>query len=455
MSSHTLDLTSGNIKKIVIQFALPYLFASFMQTFYGLVDLFVVGLFDPTQTSTAVSIGSQFMHVITVMIVGLTLGTTVVIGQHVGAGDKNRSEKATGTSVLFFLILSFVLTGILLLCSRSLVSILLTPAEAVPETLSYLRICFAGIPFIVAFNVISSIYRGYGDSNRPMFFVGIACIVNIALDFVFIGLMDLGASGAALGTVCGQAVAVIAGLIYTKSRSADILPQRKHYRFYKNELFFVLRVGFPIFIQEGLIQLAFIIIQVIGNSRGLIDATSIGITEKFIGFLFLVPSAFLSAISAVTAQNYGAGKQERARKALYFAVTVNMCWGILCCLLCELFPGTFISIFRNDPAIIASATLYLRSYSFDVIFASIHFCFSGYFNGSSHSGITFFHNILSAVLIRIPGAWILSRLYPHTLMPMGIAAPAGSLLSVLICLFFFRRIIKKESSPAADSTLSS
>ena len=203
--------------KNLIRFALPYLLACFMQTFYGMADLFVVGLYNGSQTTTAVAIGSQVMHMLTVIIVGFAMGATVRIGRYVGAGDERAAAKTVGASVAFFVMFAAALTVGLLLCTNLITSVMLTPAEAVEETRLYLGICFAGVPFITAYNVISSIFRGAGDSKRPMYFVAVACAVNIVLDFILVG-GGMGAAGAALATVFGQAVSVAFALFMLRRR---------------------------------------------------------------------------------------------------------------------------------------------------------------------------------------------------------------------------------------------
>lgn len=299
--------------KTLIRFALPYLLACFMQTFYGMTDLFVVGLYNGSETTTAVSIGSQVMHMLTVIIVGFAMGTTVRIGRAVGAKDERAEDRTVGASVAFFTVFAAVLTVGLLLSVRMITSVMLTPAEAVEETRLYLLICFAGVPFITAYNLISAVFRGVGDSRRPMYFVAVACIVNIVLDFVFIGGMGLGAAGAAMGTVFGQAVSVLFSFFVMRGRDFRFRVTRQDIRLDREAVAQICKVGAPIACQDGLIQVAFIVITVIANSRGLIVSAAVGIVEKIISFMFLVPSAFLSAISAITAQNMGADKPERAR----------------------------------------------------------------------------------------------------------------------------------------------
>ena len=438
------DLTQGSVGKNLLLFALPYLLSCFMQTFYGMADLFVVGLYNGSETTTAVSVGSQVMHMLTVIIVGFAMGTTVRIGRSVGAKDDQAVTETVGTSIVFFAGFALVITVVLLVCAGGITRVMLTPTEAVSETETYLTICFAGIPFITAYNVISSIFRGAGDSRHPMYFVGVACVVNIALDFVFIGAFGLGAAGAALGTVCGQAVSVAVSLLMMRVRDLGIHVKLRDIRVGQEVIAQILKVGAPIALQDGLIQIAFIVITVIANSRGLIVSAAVGIVEKLIGFMFLVPSAFLSAISTITAQNMGANQEKRARQTLYYGLAITVGWGCLCALYNQILPHTLVGLFIKDDAVLAAGCEYLRSYSFDCVFAAIHFCFSGYFCGDQKSMISFIHNITAILLVRIPGAWLASVLFPDTLYPMGWAAPLGSLLSALICIGFYVYYRRKD-----------
>lgn len=441
------NLTYGNPLTVLIKFALPFLLSSFMQTLYGMVDLFVVGLYNDASATTAVSIGSQVMHMLTVIIIGLAMGSTVKIGYCVGAKDFKTAAKTIGNSISFFVTLSLIFTVILLLCTKGIVDIMLTPIESVAQTNEYLFVCFLGIPFIVMYNIISSIFRGLGDSKTPMYFVAIACMINIILDFVFVGGLHLGALGASLATVLAQAFASVFGLFIMKKRAFGFTLKREDFLFDGQMLKDIIKVGLPIALQDGFIQISFIIITIIANSRGLIFAASVGIVEKFIGFLFLVPSAMLSAISAITAQNYGAGKKERAKLSLQYALSLVIVFGGVMCLFCQIFPETFVGIFTREVPVIKAGALYLMSYAVDCIFAGIHFVFSGYFCGIGKSGVSFVHNIISILVMRIPGAYLASVWFPDTLYPMGWAAPLGSLISAVICVGFYVWSEKREKYP--------
>ena len=290
------DLTTGSVFRNVVSFSLPYLLSYFLQTLYGMADLFIIGQFEGVASTTAVSIGSQVMHMFTVMLVGLAMGATVSIAQATGGGDKKRTASAIGNTVTLFMLLSLALTALLLALRGGIVSIMSTPEEAVQGTLAYLTVCFIGIPFITAYNIIASIFRGLGDSKSPMYFIAVACVVNIALDYYFMGTLHLGPAGAALGTTLSQAVSVLVSLaVILKRRLISV--RRADFRPQRAVMGKLLQIGVPVALQDGFIQVSFVIITIIANRRGLTDAAAVGIVEKIIGFLFLIPSASRSSSS--------------------------------------------------------------------------------------------------------------------------------------------------------------
>lgn len=291
------DLTSGSVWKNIVYFSLPYLLSYFLQTLYGLADLFIVGQFDGVASTTAVSIGSQVMHMLTVMIVGLAMGTTVNIGRAVGARDSQKASKVVGNTTVLFVGVSVVLAVVLLVLVQPIVRVMSTPAEAVEGTVRYLTICFIGIPFITAYNVIASIFRGLGDSKSPMYFIAVACVANIALDYLFIGALHMGPAGAALGTTLSQTISVAVSLLVILKKKTGISVKRADFRPERVTMGQVLKIGVPIAAQDGFIQVAFIIITIIANRRGLSVAAAVGIVEK--NHQFSVPGAIFNAFHGV------------------------------------------------------------------------------------------------------------------------------------------------------------
>ena len=438
------DLTTGSVLKNIVFFSLPYLLSYFLQTLYGMADLFIIGQFNGVDRITAVSVGSQVMHMLTVMIVGLAMGATVTIGKAIGGKKLEQASITVGNTITLFMGVSIVMTILLLLLVKPIVAVMSTPSEAVSETIIYLTICFIGIPFITAYNIISSIFRGLGDSKSPMYFIAIACVANIILDYLFIGGLHLGAAGAALGTTLSQTVSVIVALCVVLRRKTGITLKRQYFKPQMETMGQILRIGIPIALQDGFIQIAFIVITVIANRRGLNDAAAVGIVEKFIGIVFLVPSTMLSTVSALSAQNIGAGKHERASATLRYAIMIAVGFGIVVAVITQFTGKDIVGIFTNDESVIVLGDQYLRSYIWDCVFAGIHFSFSGYFCAYGLSGISFLHNVLSIICVRIPGAYYASLYYPDTLYPMGFAAPGGSLLSVIVCVIAFCIVRKRR-----------
>lgn len=328
------ELTSGSVMKNLLFFSLPYLLSFFLQTLYGMADLLIIGQYGGVADTTAVSVGSQVMHMLTVMIVGLAMGATVNIGQAIGGRDNRRAALFTGNTVTLFMGLSSVLTLLLLILRNAIVSAVSTPADAAAGTVDYLTICFIGIPFITAYNIISAVFRGMGDSKSPMYLIAVACAANIALDYLFIGALGMGPAGAALGTVLSQAISVIISLIVIKRRSTGLALTKADIRPNKQIIGKILKIGIPVAMQDGFIQIAFMVITVIANRRGLNDAAAVGIVEKIIGFLFLVPSSMLSAVSALGAQNIGAQKPNVQEKRCFTQFLLPRAlaaqWRLLC-----------------------------------------------------------------------------------------------------------------------------
>lgn len=436
--------TTGSVLRNVLSFSLPYLLSYFLQTLYGMADLFIVGQYEGVAATTAVSVGSQVMHMLTVMLVGLAMGTTVSIGQAVGGGDHCRAAAAIGNTVTLFMGLSVVLTAILLLLVQPIVAVMSTPAEAVAGTADYLRICFIGIPFITAYNIISSIFRGLGDAKSPMIFIAAACAANIGLDYLFIGGLGLGAAGAALGTTLAQAISVAVSLAVVLRQKTGVAPGRQDFRPQRAVMGQLLHIGVPIALQDGLVQIAFIVITVIANRRGLTDAAAVGIVEKIISFVFLVPSSMLSTVSALGAQNIGAGKPERAVQTMRYAMMIAVGFGLVVAVLAQWIAEPVVGLFTPDAAAVKAGGQYLRGYILDCLLAGVHFCFSGYFCARGLSGLSFLHNMLSITLARIPGAWLASRFFPQALLPMGLATAAGSLLSVVVCVTAFAVLRRRD-----------
>ena len=438
------DCTTGSIAKHIVIFAVPYFFSILLQTLYGIADLFITGQFNSTDSITAVSIGSQIMHMITLAIAGLAMGATITIGKAVGSKQKEQAAKAIGNSTTVFMSGSLALMCILLISMNGIIHIMSTPVEAAAGVKEYLGICFMGIPFITAYNLISAVFRGLGDSKTPMYLIGIAFICNIALDYLFIGALSMGPQGAALGTTLAQAVSVACALVSIMRKKTGIRLHRNHFQIERNIVGTIFRIGLPVFFQNTFIQISFLTVTVFVNMRGLYDAAAVGIVEKMIGIMFLIPSSMHATVSALAAQNLGAEKKERAKQTLWYAVAICICFGIATSFLTIAFAPQLVGLFEENETVIRLGAEYIKGYVWDCIFAGIHFCFSGYFCALEKSGLCFLHNFLSIILIRIPGAYFTTKLFLGTLFPLGLVTTFGSVFSAVFCLAVYLVMEKKK-----------
>lgn len=439
-------LTEGKVGKVLIKFAYPFLIANFLQALYGAADLFVVGQYADPAAVSAVSIGSQVMQTITAIVLGLSMGGTVLIGRYIGAKDSKNAANTIGTMTVSFSVLAIVLTAAMLCLCDAWVAIMQTPAEAVALTKSYILICSCGILFIVGYNGVSAVFRGIGDSKTPVYFIGLACLINIVVDFILVGGFHLSAAGAAIATVAAQAVSFLASLLYIRKKGFAFQFTKQHIKINRGVLKQMLKIGVPIALQDSLISISFLIITAIINTMGLMQSAAVGVVEKLIVFAMLPPSAFASATATVTAQNIGAKKPERAKKAVGYGIGYSLVFGISVFIFAQIAPEMLTSVFSNNKQVITIAAAYLRSYSFDCVLVCFVFNLNSYFNGCGKSVISMVHSIAATFLLRIPMSYLLSKIEGVTLFEIGFAAPTATMLSLIICIIFFIRLSRKNGN---------
>lgn len=436
----TDSFTEGRLFLPLIRFALPVLFALFLQALYGAVDLLVVGQFGGELADvyvSAVSTGSQILQTLTGTITGLAMGLTVYVGEKIGANRREEAGKIIGSGIFLFTALALVLTAVMLLLDEQITQLMHAPAEAFADTVGYIAICSAGTVFIVAYNLLGSIFRGIGDSRTPLITVSIACVLNIFGDLLLVAVFDMGAAGAAIATVFAQAVSVLLSLWIIRRQQLpfafslrDIRPAGRHIRR-------ILRLGAPVALQDLLVSFSFLAIIAIVNNIGLTESAGVGVAEKVCVFLMLVPSAFMQSMSAFVAQNMGAGKPERARRALKYGIATSLAVGIVIGGFTFFRGDLLAAIFAKDAALIASAANYLKAYAIDCVFTSFLFCFTGYFNGCGHTTFVMTQGIIGGVCIRIPVSYLMSRVLPVSLFRIGLATPISTVVQIALCMAFF------------------
>lgn len=431
-------LTKGSIFKSLMIFSFPFLLASLLQAFYGAADLFVVGQYADSAAVSAVAIGSQVMQTITGVILGITTGGTILIGQYLGARREKDMAKTIGTIICVFGLFSVVLTILMVLFTNPIARIMHTPAEAMKYTQQYIFVCSCGIPFIIGYNAVSGILRGMGDSKTPLYFIAIACVINITVDIILVDFFKMGAVGAAAATVGAQGISFLLAVLFLWKKGFPFEFGKKYILLFPQKAKIIFHLGLPIALQDGLINISFLLITTIINTMGLTASAAVGVVEKIIVFAMLPPTAFASAIAVTTAQNIGAGKIERAQKSLYAGIACSLVMGIAFWIYSQISPESITSLFSNDKEVIYTAAAYLKSYSLDCILVCFIFCMNSFFSGCGHPIFPMVHSLIATFLIRIPVSFFLSRIEGITLYKIGFGAPLATFISLIMCIIYIK-----------------
>ncbi|MBQ9306602.1 MAG: MATE family efflux transporter [Clostridia bacterium] len=441
------DFTRGSILPALVRFALPILGALVLQAMYGAVDLLVVGKFAGSADVSGVSTGSQLMMSLTSIITGLSMGTTVLLGQRLGAGRREEAGDVVGTAVALFCVLAVALSALVLLFTDTLCTWMQAPQEAFGATRGYVRVCAAGLIFIAAYNVLGSIFRGLGDSRTPFLAVCIATVVNVAGDLLLVAGLRMGATGAALATVLSQALSVGICLPIIRKRGLPFSFTARQIRLEKQVVRQTLTIGTPIALQDLLVSFSFLAILSIVNGLGLTASAGVGVAEKLCGFIMLVPSAFMQALSAFVAQNVGASQHARARKAMGLGMALSFSIGLILASLAFFRGDLLCGLFTDEQDVIMAGWDYLKAYAIDTLLVSFFFCFNGFYNGYGRTRFVMIQGLIGAFCVRLPVSLLMSRIEPPSLFRIGLAVPMSSVVQIIMCSVYFvflRRAQKAE-----------
>ena len=437
------DFTQGSILKKLALFMLPILGALVLQAAYGAVDLLVVGRFGSTSGLSAVSTGSQVLNLVTFVVTQLAMGVTVLIARYLGEKKHEFISPVIGGAAVVFALLAAVLFGVLVFLARPISSLMQAPAEALDLTTSYVRICGAGIFFIVAYNMLSALFRGLGDSRSPLIFVLVACVVNIIGDLVLVAGFHLDAVGAAIATVAAQAVSVVCAVIMLLKKDLPFSIKKADFRLnFQCKKF--LAIGLPLALQEFLTQLSFLALCAFVNRLGLEASSGYGVACKIVNFAMLIPSALMQSMASFISQNIGAGKHQRARQTLRTGIGIGLFFGLFVFALVLCKGDLLCSFFTTDAPVIANGYAYLKGFALETILTAILFSMIGYFNGSGKTVFVMAQGLFQTLLVRLPMAYIMSIQPNASLTMIGLAAPASTAVGVLLNVCFFLYLNRKE-----------
>ena len=448
MKSDKSDFTQGSIPKKLALFMLPVLGALVLQAAYGAVDLLVVGHFGTTSGLSAVSTGSQVLNLVTFVVTQFAMGITVLIARYLGEKRPEYIGQVIGGGAVVFTIIAAALFVVLVGFARGVSVLMQAPAEAVELTASYVRICGAGIFFIVAYNVLSAIFRGLGDSKSPLIFVLVACIVNIIGDLVLVAGLHLDAAGAAIATVAAQAVSVVCAIV---------MLVKKHLPFHFRKSDFSLNlqcrkflgIGLPLALQEFLTQLSFLALCAFVNRLGLEASSGYGVASKIVSFAMLIPSALMQSMAAFVSQNVGAGNKKRAKKSMFTGIAIGLAFGCAMFALVWFRGDALSAVFTTDAAVIANAFAYLRGFAPETVATAVLFSMIGYFNGNDKTVWVMVQGLVQTLLVRLPMAYFMSIQPNASLTMIGLAAPTSTAVGILLNVCFFLSLEKKSAGHQA------
>lgn len=439
------SLLEGNIYKSLLKFSIPFIIANIIQALYGTADLLIVGIFTDTEGLAGVAIGSQVMQIVNGLILGITMSGTILIGQYYGAKRKDQTSNTIGTLLTIGIVTSVLLTISMFIFIKPILNILQTPQGAYLDAKKYIAIASSGIIFIFGYNAISAILRGLGDSKTPVYFISIACVCNIVLDLLFIGVFEMRASGAALATIISQGISMILAIIHLSKEKFIFEFKFKNFHIDKEIGLKLFKLGLPLSLQEVLLWSSFLVIAAIANKMGVEESAAVGIVAKFEVFSMLPPMALSYALAAMTAQNMGANKSDRARKALNISIIISFIPSIFFLGWAQIHPQSIMGTFKADVLVAQAGAKYLKTFSIDFLLVAIKFNLNGFLNGCGSTTFSMINGIASSVLVRIPMAFILAIYLSKGLLGLGLAAPIASLISIIASMTYIRRgLWKKE-----------
>ena len=436
------DFTQGSILNKLIPFMMPVLGALVLQAAYGAVDLLVVGRFGTTAGLSAGSTGSQILNLVTFVITQFAMGITVLIARYIGAKKVEQIGELLGGAVTVFTIICIILFVVMVFFANPLAVLMQAPEEALALTSVYVRICGGGIFFIMAYNVLTAIFRGFGDSKSPLIFVFVACIVNVVGDLILVAGCHLDAAGAAIATVVAQAVSVVLALLLLKKRELPFKISRKDFRL-NRQCRRLLSVGLPLAMQEFLTQMSFLALCAFINRLGLEASSGYGVACKIVSFAMLVPSSLMQSMASFVSQNVGAGKEDRARKAMLTGMGIGLSVGVVVFIGVWFFGDKMTSIFTTDASVIQRGFEYLRGFAPETIVTAVLFSMIGYFNGHEKSLWVMIQGLIQTLLVRLPLAYYMSIQPDASLTNIGLAAPIATCVGIVLNVIFYIVMSKK------------
>lgn len=437
--SSDVDMTEGSITKHLINFALPLLVGNIFQQLYNMVDTWVVGNYVSNEAFSAVGSLGPIANMLIGIFMGLSSGAGVVISQYYGAKRYDKVQDTVHTSMVMTLVLAAIFTVVGIFMTPYMLHFMKTPDNVFPESKTYLTIYFAGIIGLMVYNIGSGILRAVGDSKRPFYFLVVSAILNTVLDLLFVLVFKMGVAGVALATVIAQGVSAVLVLIALLRSHTCIRLEIRHLKMHWDMLAKIVKVGIPAAIQMAITSFSNVFVQSYINYFGA-DCMSGWTAYAKIDQLILLPMQSL-ALSSTTfvGQNLGRNLVDRAKKGIRISLFMSIAATLILMLPVILLAPSLVAFFNSKPEVIEYGTMMLRWLSPFYVLCCINQIYSGALRGAGDSRAPMIILLCSFVLFRQAYLFVMANYISNTIIPIGMAYPAGWLVASALTLIYFKR----------------
>ncbi|MBR5947378.1 MAG: MATE family efflux transporter [Clostridia bacterium] len=438
------DLTGGSIGKSLIFFFIPILAGTWFQQLYNAVDAAIVGRFVGSEALAAVG-GSAalILNLFIGFFIALSTGATVVISHIFGANEDGELGRATGTATAFSLLFGLVCGAVCFIFAPKMLEIMKTPAETMDDAVVYLRICFAVTPAVLMLNTESALLRAVGDSARPFIFMAIACVINIALDLLFIARFNWGVKGAALATVISQCVNCLLLTVTLFTTKQPYKLKLKNIRLHRDMLKRMMRIGLPSGLEASMYSVSNMVIQVAVNSLGTIVVASWSLSGKLDGFYWAMAQATNAAVMSFVGQNYGAGRHDRVHGCVKTGLKLFSIMTVVMSALIITTAPQALKLFTREAEVISTTyTLVLYFVPFYFIWTAIE-TLSGTLRGCGDTKPIIITGV-GICLFRVFWVLVVYRLFP-TLFCISISYVIAWSLTLAAMAVYYRRNARRQT----------
>lgn len=445
-----VDMTEGNIFRHIITFAIPLLIGNVFQQLYNMVDTWVVGNYVSGEAFSAVGTVGPIINLLIGFFMGFSSGAGVVISQYYGAKRYDKVQDTLHTAIVMTLIFGVTFTAIGILMVPTMLKLMNTPADVLPEATEYLTIYFSGILGLMIYNIGAGILRSVGDSQRPFYFLVVSAITNTVLDLVFVLVFDMGVAGVALATIIAQGLSAILIIITLMRTNTCIKLHVTRLRLHGDMLAKIVKLGIPAAIQMAVTSFSNIFVQSYINY---FDKFAMGGWTAYskIDQLILLPMQSISLASTTfVGQNLGKGNEERARKGVSIALLLAVASTVVLMIPVMIFAPQAVWFFNKEPAVIEFGTLFIRWLSPFYVLCCVNQIYAGALRGSGNTTAPMLIMLSSFVFFRQAYLFVMANFISNTIIPISMAYPAGWLLCSTLMFIYFKKANLSKSRLVKD-----